>query len=85
MPETKKKSVPQFRGRMFRVEEFSSSELNFMFNDVKEKLNVRPTHMIVNAGLDQTIIHMPEEYNDIEIQVKPYIFTPKVVWIGVWS
>lgn len=86
MTDTKKKSVPQFRGLLFRVEEYSSGELGHYILTVEERMGKRPTHMLVSQKLDQSIIHMPEQYKDvIEVQAKQFVHSPNIIMIGVWS
>lgn len=85
MTEIKKKAMPQFRGKLFRVDEFSSGALLHMCDTVEESLHTRPTSMLVSTKLDLKTIHLPDKYKDIDVQPKQYVHAPNVVMIGVWS
>lgn len=84
MPDTKKKHIAQFSGLLFRVDEFSSSELGHYLQLYQDRAHKLPTHMLVNPKLDLNTVHLPEQYKDVEVQVKQYIHHPNVVMIGVW-
>lgn len=85
MSETKKKFVPQFRGLLFSMTEWSTKEIGVFMQRFEDRYGKPPTHMLVNANLDLTTIKLPEQYKGVEIQVKQYVHNKNVCLIGVWS